>query len=395
MTTDDDIRWITDDYERWMHTRVRIEEPAFDASMVAPGVRSLGMKAAAMPDGELAKLEHLESLVINGGTAERIDLRGCRSLRHLMISHVRGLRELVGVEELTTLEELDLYALPRIEAMPPLERLTRLWRLDLGSMKGLTGGLGPFLAAQNLREIQLQSTVAIAPGDAELLREHPRVVGLSWFDAKGTPAADLRRLFDTAGRRPALMRKFGRPPEHEVPPHRLDEIAPEHMLQIQVACRGDSGDGGVHPLSGLGDVLLEGEHDYGPGLRQIRIILCQGIRRPDGTRIKLQQAKGVLSIEHPSNLPQERFHQSDASPALFEQGAREVVEALEAARPRVAEEIPEFAVDALLNRVSEASHRLPATPEDINALIDSASLRARTLRVAMNRVRERTSGESR
>ena len=386
--TDNDVRWIIDDHERWMQTRVRIEGPGFDASVVTPGVRSLGMKAVGMPDGELAKLEGLESLVINGGSAERIDLRGCTSLRHLAISHVRGLTELVGIEELTTLEELDLYALPRIESVPPLERLARLWRPDLGSMKGLAGGLAPFLAAPNLREVQLASTLVIAPGDAELLRDHPRVVGFSWWDSRGTPAADVRDLFDTAGRRPALMRKFGRPPEHEVPPQRVAELAPEHMVQIQATCRGDRGDGGVHPLSGLGDVLLEGEHDYGPGLRQIRITLCQGARRPDGIRIRLQRAKGVLAIELPSDLPEERFHQVDASPALFEQGAREVVAALEAARARVAEELPEFAVDALLDRVREASRRLPTTPDNIDGLIDSAGLRARTLRVAMNRLRE-------
>jgi len=385
--TDDSTLPIADDYDRWLHTRVRVEGPSFDASRVGAEVHSLGMKASAMPDGELAKLKHLESLVINGGSAQRIDLRGCTSLRHLAVSHVRGLTELVGIEELAALEELDLYALPRIEIMPSLELLTRLWRVDLGSMRGLASGLAPFLAAPNLREIQLQSALALAPQDAELLREHAQVVGLSWFDAKGSPYAEVGHLFDTAGRRPALMRKFGRPPEHEMPPQRLAELAVEHMVQIQVMFRGDKREGAVYPLSGLGDLLLDGAHDYGPGLRQIRIALCQGNRRPGATRIRLQQAKGVLLIEHPSDLPEERFQQGDASPALVQSGACEVIAALDAARARVAQERPEFAFDVLLNRCREVSGHLPSTPDEVDARIDSARTRARMLRVATNRLR--------
>lgn len=30
---DNDVRWTTDDYARWLHTRVRVEGAAFDASM--------------------------------------------------------------------------------------------------------------------------------------------------------------------------------------------------------------------------------------------------------------------------------------------------------------------------------------------------------------------------
>jgi len=167
-------------------------------------VRALGLSSVRVPDGELAKVEGLESLVINGGSAERIDLSGCTSLRQLMVSHVRGLEEVLGVEELTTLAELDLYALPQVRSFPPLGRLTRLWRLDLGSMKGLTTGLSPFLAAPNLREVQLASTFTIAPGDAELLRDHARVVGFSWWDLQGHPGR---------GRRQAL--RGGRPPGGE------------------------------------------------------------------------------------------------------------------------------------------------------------------------------------
>ena len=383
--TEDGVRWITDVREKWNTFRVDLEGGVFDASQVAPGVRALGLTSVTVSDGELAKVEGLESLAINGGSAERVDLRGCTSLRQLMVNHVRGLTELVGLEELTTLEELDLYALPQVQSFPPLGRLTGLWRLDLGSMKGLTTGLSPFLAAPNLREVQLASTFPIAPGDAELLRDHARMVGFSWWDPRGTPAADARSLFELAGRRPARMRADGRPPEEEVPLQPSTDLAPEHMVLIHVTCRGDWGYGDVYPVCDLGDVLLEGEHDYGPGLTLIRITLWQGTARPEKARIRLQRAKGVLAIEVPSDLSDDQFHQEDAAPAQLEQGAREVVAALEAARARVAKEFPEFAVDTLLDRVRDTSRRLPATPEDAAELIDAALLQVRTLRAAMAR----------
>ncbi|NHB85786.1 hypothetical protein G7085_17705 [Tessaracoccus sp. HDW20] len=160
------------------------------------------------------------------------------------------------------------------------------------------------------------------------------------------------------------------------------------MVLIQVACSGDQGYGAVYPLCDLGDVLLEGEHDYGPGLRLIRITLCQGTRRPDKARIRLQRAKGELAIEVASELSEDQFHQEAASPAQFEQGAREVVAALEAARARVAKEFPEFAVDTLLERLRGASRRLPATPEDVAGLTEAAVLQVRALRVAMSRREE-------
>lgn len=376
----DDIRAVPHDLERWMQTRVVLEGVTFDATMVDPDVQSLALTTSRVPDGELGRLEHLESLVITGGTGERIDLRGCIALRHLTVSHVRGLTEIVGLEELTGLEELDLYALPRIESVPSLDRLDRLWRLDLGSMKGVTTGLAPFLAAPQLREIQLQSTFPIAPGDAELVRDHPRVVGFSWFDAKGIGAADLRHLFETAGRRRALMRRDGRPPEHEVPAQRLSEITPTHMVQITVTDRGEAGTAVGHPITGIGDALLDGEHDFGPGLRHIRVSLLHGDHRPATSRVKIQQGKGVLAIDYPSELA--------TSPAAFERGAAEVIAALETARARVLEEVPEFSFDALLERCRGIHDRMPATPDDVDALIERSRLQATTLRVAMSRLRE-------
>ncbi len=74
--TEDGVRWITDVREKWNTFRVDLEGGVFDASQVAPGVRALGLTSVTVSDGELAKVEGLESLAINGGSAERVDLRG-------------------------------------------------------------------------------------------------------------------------------------------------------------------------------------------------------------------------------------------------------------------------------------------------------------------------------
>lgn len=380
----------TDDNERWMRTRVLLEKVTFDASEVDPRVRSLCLQKSIVPDGELAKLPNLESLVINGGTAESIDLRGCRNLRQLNISYVGGLTDIIGLDELESLEELDLYALPRIETLPSLQRLTELWRMDIGSMKGLKTGLAPVLTAPNLREVQLQSALVMTPGDAELVRDHPRIVGFSWFDARATPAAELRHLFETAGRRSARLRKEGRPPEHEVPQQRLHEMAPEHMVQISVNSRDDTQGGAVHPIAGVGDALLHGEHDFGPGLRQIRITLLRGSKRPENPKLRLHAAKGVLSIDFPSDPPAE----AESSPERFSRAATATITALEGARKRVADEVPEFAFEALLGRCRSIRDRMPATAEEVESLIDDAGTRAKTLRIAMHRLQEQRRGRA-
>lgn len=382
-----------DDFERWQDTRLVMEQVDVDATMPELNVPSLTLRSCRIPDGELAQLSGLESLVIVGGTAERIDLRGCAQLRHLSVSYVRGLAELVGLDELSALEELDVYAQPRLQTVPSLAPLHALWRLDLGSLKGLTSGLAPFLAAPQLREIQLQSTFPLAPGDAETVRDHPRIVGLSWFDAKGAPAAAIRHLFQTADRRGALMRKEGRPPEHEVPRNRLREIAPEHMVQLSVSWQDHDGATALPSLRGMGDALLDGEYDFGPGLRQIRIILRGGETKPSSTKIKIQQAKGVMTLEHPSAMSGAGAGQSSMGPELFRQVASEAVSALECSRPRVDDQTPEFAIDALIQRCRSASAQTFTSDDDVEALIARAEDGARAMRVAISRLRH-TAGKS-
>lgn len=375
-----------DDLERWQRTRVVIEKVDVDASMPELNVPSLTLRSSRIPNGELAKLQQVESLVIIGSSAEQIDVRGCSGLRHLSVGNVRGLREVVGLEELTGLEELELYALPRLESVPALDRHTKLWRLDLGSMKGMKDGLAPFVAAPQLRELQLQSTFPLAPGDAELVRDHPRLVGLSWFDAKGTPSAEIRHLFEIADRRSARLRKDGKPSEHEVPQNRLQDIAPEHMVQISLTVKGSASP--PRSLSGIGDALLEGEHDFGPGLRQIRITLNTGEPKPSSTKVNIQQAKGVMTCEHPSDVAAVLLEEQPVSRADFTQIATEMIAALEESQGRVTEQISGFDIDALIRRCRSVSEQISAGSDDVEELIAQAEDRARAMRVAMNRLQQ-------
>lgn len=46
------------------------------------------------------------------------------------------------------------------------------------------------------------------------------------------------------------------------------------MVQISLSLKGSTSL--PRSLSGIGDALLDGEHDFGPGLRQIRIALNAG-----------------------------------------------------------------------------------------------------------------------
>lgn len=377
-----------DDLERWQRTRVVMEKIDVDASMPELNVPSLTLRFCRIPDGELARLRALESLVIIGGSAEHIDLRGCVQLRHLSVGHVRGLNTLLGLDELSALEELDVYAQPRLESVPSLRSLPVLWRLDLGSLKGLTCGLAPFLAAPQLREIQLQSTFPLASGDAEMVRDHQRIVGLSWFDAKGAPAADIRYLFETADRRGALMRKEGRPPEHEVPRNRLLEVAPEHMARISVSWQDQDGPKALPTLHGIGDALLDGEHDFGPGLRQIRIILRGGETKPSSTKIKIQVAKGTMTLEHPCETDGEWIGHSSVSRESFRQVASAVVSALENSRERVVDQIPDFAIDTLIQRCHSVSDQVLGSDDDVEALLARAEDRARAMLVAISRLRQ-------
>lgn len=172
-----------------------------------------------------------------------------------------------------------------------------------------------------------------------------------------------------------------------MPAQRLSEVAPEHMVRIAVTTRTNVGDEVRRILNGIGDVLLDGEHDFGPGLRQIRVTL-HGREERTEARIRLQHAKGALPIEYSADFPDEGVDARDARPEVFERVASNVVAALEASRSRVADEVPEFDIDAFLERCRSIRDRMPTTVTDIDALLERSELRARTLRVAMNRLRQ-------
>lgn len=61
-------------------------------------------------------------------------------------------------------------------------RDSAVWHaLNWGSLKALRDGIGQALLAPGLEELMLIPAVAIAPGDAERVRDHPTLQAFEWF----------------------------------------------------------------------------------------------------------------------------------------------------------------------------------------------------------------------
>ncbi|WP_206070529.1 hypothetical protein [Knoellia koreensis] len=172
----DVVRWRGPD-DAWLDHAVLDDA---DLGWMAPA-RRLTLWAVMVPDGWLARLPRLEWLDVRGGSRESADcVRGCDGLLYLCLNQIRGLTDLSAVAEVRSLELLSLYGLPRVHDLPDLRNLTRLARIELGSMKGLSS-IAPALAAPALEELQLQNRVELAPDDPELIRTHPTLSAFGWF----------------------------------------------------------------------------------------------------------------------------------------------------------------------------------------------------------------------
>jgi hypothetical protein len=157
---------------------VALREDDFD--WLAP-VESLTLWAVKVPPTLLCELPNLTALDIRGGSRTELEmLDGCRHLRRLHINQIRGLADISVVTRMNTLEGLDLYGLPQVKRLPSLASLTRLRRLDLGSMKGLTS-IGPGLDAPNLRALLLSRTIAVTADDVRRIQHHTALTQFDWF----------------------------------------------------------------------------------------------------------------------------------------------------------------------------------------------------------------------
>jgi hypothetical protein len=155
-------------------------------------VQGLTVWAVKHPPGFFARLPALQVLDVQGGSGESASfVEGCQSLFHLNLNQIRGLTDLAAVEDLVGLRFLSVYGQPRVESLPDLSALVHLERLELGSLKGLRDGIGPALRTPTLQELMLLRAVAVAEGDAALIRDHPTLRTFDWF-AEDVP----RRVVD-------------------------------------------------------------------------------------------------------------------------------------------------------------------------------------------------------
>lgn len=169
-----------------------------DVEWLGP-VRRLTAWAVRFPPGLLAELPDLELLDLRGGSGTDVELvRGCESLRVLVVNQIRGVTDLSAIASLTGLQLLSLYGLPRVTHLPSAATLTALTRIELGSMKGLDG-LGPVLQAPDLRELVLMRAVRLIDTDPVAIRDHPTLERFAWF-AEDVPDKTWVPVRDTVGK---------------------------------------------------------------------------------------------------------------------------------------------------------------------------------------------------
>ncbi|WP_193608412.1 hypothetical protein [Nocardioides lijunqiniae] len=170
------VRWRANDHA-WLDHTVLVDD---DLAWLSKA-RRLTLWAVTFPEGWLGRHHGLEWLDIRGGSGQSADfLRGCHGLRYLQLNQVRGLADVSAVAALRDLQLLSLYGLPQVRDLPNLRELDQLIRVELGSMKGISG-ISPILAAPGLEELQLSRAVALAADDPRRIRDHPSLQAFGWF----------------------------------------------------------------------------------------------------------------------------------------------------------------------------------------------------------------------
>ena len=135
-------------------------------------------------------------------------------MRYLQVNQVRGLTDLAVLPSLTSLRLLSLYGLPKVAAIPSLDSLRHLARLELGSMKGLTGLTGAH-DAPVLRELLLIRSLGVTAGDADRLASNETLQQFDWF-SEDVPVRVWQPFVAKVGQAPAramhvevLLRQHG------------------------------------------------------------------------------------------------------------------------------------------------------------------------------------------
>jgi hypothetical protein len=103
-------------------------------------LESLTLRSITLPDpGPLRPLSALRALELrSGGTRDLSGISEVGDLQYLELSKISELDDLTPIEDLEHLEFLCLHSLPRVTRLPDLRRLSKIRKLDLEEIPGLT-----------------------------------------------------------------------------------------------------------------------------------------------------------------------------------------------------------------------------------------------------------------
>ena len=156
--------------------RLYLEKHTKDIEAVGElaGLEDLTLRSITLSDlSVLLPLENLLSLDLKlGGTRDLSLLPQIGRLRYLELWQIRGLDDLGPVGEAVTLQHLFLQSLPRVGLLPDFSSLTRLRRVVLDNMKGVTD-LAPLAAAPALVQLHVIDMRHFTVEQLECLADHP------------------------------------------------------------------------------------------------------------------------------------------------------------------------------------------------------------------------------
>lgn len=387
-----------------------------DAAALDPGVRALQLEKKAVPPGELAKLSQLEYLRVQTYPDESLDLTGCRNLKSLTIRYCSKLQHVTGLEDALNLEFLTISTCNALLELPDLSEHKALRHLTLGPIRSARS-LAPVLAAPELESLDLTREVPLAPGDAEMIRDHPTLAAFLWWPHVKVPTQVVRKVTEMVGKPNSL--EEGRRAKRRAVYERLhgltaggvedgeDVAVPRAADPLDIVVNVSTADswGGIYPVTGVGPVMLYGAPDMGRAVEKIEIDL-----------FPWQEAKGYWAKEiaryndfRESSLPEIRFRRKARSvlirgassldvPRLnarhdatvveiFRTAYADTLQALHTLGERLTPD-DDFNLDAFLAHCAAGADRIPDAPDALRQLIDDAEARLR--RVVQERAAQTT-----
>ena len=369
-----------------------------DVDDIDPERVDLSLRSVKIPDGDLtglSRLQNLQRLGVGGRSATVLDVTGLTSLRTLAIGHIRGLERIIGLDTLVNLEELMITSQHQITDLPSLRVLTNLKSVELALMRSLTS-LAPIAEAPNLRYLKIDNVHA-RDEDAQLLRDHPRLLGFSNWAGSGY---DPEAFVDVVGRPEVPYRWREEYPGDDAMPEvrSLPTDVPEHMLEFTVHVSAGTGYGSYWPVYQVGPSIMDRRADWGSTFDRLLIELvttahgskefAEPVRIHNGWRgtlpeVRANRRERQLRVSVASSLDADTLRERNASrsPALFAQALGEVRAALPHLRS-VLREDDDFDLDGLITASAVLLADRPRTADTLTEMFDRIEREDRDRRAA-------------